>query len=107
MSPHFLSKENNESLLISVPNINRLKMNGATLICIVEYNQNNLKIGFRFCLSFHPIIWSPRYYKLLKRLTFLKNKGDGFKQHIKNMFNKFSSYWFIYIYIYIYIDIYI
>ena len=25
---------------------------------------------------------------------------DGFKQHIKNMFNKFSSYWFTYIYIY-------
>ena len=31
---------------------------------------------------------------------------DGFKQHIKNMFNKFSSYWFIYIYIYVYIYIY-
>ena len=28
--------------------------------------------------------------------------NDGFKQHIKNMFNKFSSYWFTYIYIYIY-----
>ena len=31
---------------------------------------------------------------------------DGFKQHIKNMFNKFSSYWFTYIYMYIYIYIY-
>ena len=50
---------------------------------------------------------------------------DGFKQHIKNMLNKFSSYWFIYesyhpeykeyllfqkdlqMYIYIYIQLYI
>ena len=30
--------------------------------------------------------------------------ADGFKQHIKNMFNKFSSYWFTYIYIYIYMN---
>ena len=59
-----------------------------------------------------------------------KGLFDGFKQHIKNMFNKFSSYWFtymnpitlstrniyyfkkdlqkcIYIYIYIYTIIYI
>ena len=56
MSPHFLPEENNKSLLISVPNIIRLKMNGVTLICNIEYNQNNLKIGFRFCLFFHPII---------------------------------------------------
>ena len=30
-----------------------------------------------------------------------ENKPNGFKQHTKNMFNKFSSYWFTYIYIYI------
>ena len=28
MSPHLLPEENNKSLLISVPNISRLKMNG-------------------------------------------------------------------------------
>ena len=39
MSPHFLSEENNKSLLISVPNISRLKMNGAILICNIEYNK--------------------------------------------------------------------
>ena len=38
---------------------------------------------------------------------FSANISDGFKQHIKNMFNKFSSYWFIYIYIYICVYIYI
>ena len=42
-------------------------------------------------------------YMFVQGIQFLSTISDGFKQHIKNMFNKFSSYWFIYIYIYIYI----
>ena len=58
-------------------------------------------------------IWVKLLSKVLMRTwmnetfcsTFMnfKWKIDGFKQHIKNMFNKFSSYLFTYIYIYIYI----
>ena len=62
MSPHFLPEGNNKSLLISVPNISRLKMKGAILLCNIECNQNDLKIRFRFCLSFHPIIWDPTIF---------------------------------------------
>ena len=47
------------------------------------------------------------YHKTQPRaLKFSQELVDGFKQHIKNMFNKFSSYWFICIYIYVYIYIY-
>ena len=58
-SQHFLFEENNKSLLISVPNISTLKMNGSILICTIDYNRNNTI-----------------YSKLLKIYTFLENKGE-------------------------------
>ena len=43
MSPHFLAEENSKKSLISVANISRLKLNGAILICNIEYKQNKLQ----------------------------------------------------------------